>query len=129
MNRLNKRLLHDFYQLAEIETTADGACQALLLLNPEHPIFDGHFPGLPVVPGVCMLQMTKETLEHVLGRETRLQSARNMKFLSVLNPCENKTVRLELWYHPADEGQISLESTLLDPDSGKTFFKMKGIFA
>ncbi len=128
MHHLQQRLLHDFYQIESFSETGAGACAAVLSLNARHPILEGHFPGFPVVPGVCMMQMTKELLEHAIGRKTRLVSARSLKFLNILNPNENKTVRSELTYHETESGQIEAESRLLDPESGTVFFKMKGTF-
>lgn len=128
MNALDKRLLHDFYQVLDLGETPEGRYHATLSLNPEHPIFGGHFPGAPVVPGVCMLQITKEMLERLCGRPTRLTEARNIKFMSILNPNENKTVRFELSYRTDDNGRWLVESALLDPGGTKVFFKMKGTF-
>ncbi len=128
MNAVDKRLLHDFYQMHSIGQIADGRYQASVTLNPDHPIFEGHFPGNPVVPGVCMIQMTKEIVEHLCGRSTRLAEARNIKFMSILNPNENKTIRIELTLRKDEEGRILVESTLLDADGAKVFFKMKGTF-
>lgn len=75
-----------------------------------------------------MLQISKEILEQALGRETRLLSARNLKFLTILNPNENKIIRSELQYRADESGLIQLEGLLLEPVAGKTFFKMKGTF-
>lgn len=72
--------------------------------------------------------MTKELLEHAVGRETRLVSARNMKFMSILDPNENNIVRCELKSQADENGQLLVESLLADPSGQKVFFKMKGIF-
>lgn len=128
MHPLQQRLLHDFYQIESFSETGAGACAAILSLNAGHPILEGHFPGFPVVPGVCMMQMTKEILEHAIGHKTRLVSARSLKFMTILNPNENKTVLSELNYHETESGHIEVESRLLDPENGTVFFKMKGTF-
>ncbi len=125
---MQQRLLHDFYQVEEFLHAVTGACQVTLSMNPEHPIFEGHFPGFPVVPGVCMIQITKELLEQALGRETRLVTARNLKFLTILNPNENKIIHSELIYDVEESGRISVENCLRIPDGGTVFFKMKGTF-
>lgn len=31
-------------------------------LDAAHPIYAGHFPGNPVLPGVCTLQIVRECL-------------------------------------------------------------------
>ena len=46
-------MLTDFYT---VETVAgqDEEYTCVIRLNPEHNVYKGHFPGMPVVPGVCM---------------------------------------------------------------------------
>ena len=64
-------LAGDFFYIRSLQ--AEGiSVVALLEINPLHKIFKGHFPGQPVVPGVCMLQMGREILEKALGQSTRL---------------------------------------------------------
>ena len=51
-------------------------------LNPAHTIYQAHFPGEPVTPGVCILQIARELLEDLLQRPLAVKSVKNMKFLS-----------------------------------------------
>jgi 3-hydroxyacyl-[acyl-carrier-protein] dehydratase len=105
-------LKNDFFFILSLES--DGSkVRASLEINPSHRIFDGHFPGEPVVPGVCMMQMIKEILETVIGRETRLLKAEYLKFLSVINPRENKLIRAELQYEQEETGEINIQGSLL----------------
>ncbi len=30
--------------------------------NPEHNIYKGHFPGLPITPGVCQVKWVKDVI-------------------------------------------------------------------
>src|ERR1700709_205835 len=70
----------------------------VLELNPEHEIFLGHFPGQPVVPGVCMMQIVKEMLEAATSRTLRLHTGLDLKFLSVIDPRVNSTIHAEINY-------------------------------
>lgn len=75
-----------------------------------------------------MMQITKELLEETLNRETRLVAARNIKFLAIIDPNENKIIRLELSYSSDENGSLSVECTIRDASGEKVFFKMKGTF-
>jgi len=90
------------------------------------PYFEGHFPGQPIVPGVCMMQITKEILEKVLDYSVQLQSAEYLKFLAFINPVENNCVNAELQYTLLPEKTIRVNATLLNPDT--VCFKFKGLF-
>jgi 3-hydroxymyristoyl/3-hydroxydecanoyl-(acyl carrier protein) dehydratase len=65
-------------------------------LPADHPIFAGHFPGRPIVPGVMLL-------EWVLGEVARTASLpavglrlREVKFFQPLSPGERAALRLDL---------------------------------
>lgn len=83
----------DFYQIETI--VEEGVeCTCKIRLNPGHDIYKGHFPGMPVVPGVCMLRMIKECVSIVLNTRLRFGTISNCKFLSVVNPMETELVTL-----------------------------------
>ncbi len=67
-------------------------------LNPAHPIFSGHFPGQPVLPGVCMLEMIQEILEEFLQQKFRISKAPLIKFLSMIIPDKDPDFTIELQY-------------------------------
>ena len=49
-------LLENFYKIIHIKEREDGKQEIEIELNPGHVLYQGHFPGQPVVPGVCTLQ-------------------------------------------------------------------------
>lgn len=57
-----------------------------LRLHPDHFIYQAHFPGEPVTPGVCIVQIGKELMEELLGKSLEIKSVKNVKFLSVISP-------------------------------------------
>ena len=117
-------LQNDFYTILNTKTEGSSVT-AEVELNPEHNIFTGHFPNMPVVPGVCQVQMTKEILELELDKKLRLASAVNIKFLAVINPKNNKSLQFDLKFSEED-GQIKAQNVI--SYNGKVFFKFKGYF-
>ncbi len=55
-------------------------------LNPDHALFDGHFPGHPVLPGVCSLMIVRACSERVAGMPLRYAVVRESKFLAAILP-------------------------------------------
>ncbi len=119
-------LLGDFYTIKNL-TTVDAVVNAELELNAGHKIYEGHFPGQPVTPGVCMLQMIKEIIETVLHRETRLVRANEMKFLLMIIPGENNIINAQIKYTIDENEGIHVVATLLKDNA--TYFKFKGLFS
>ncbi len=69
---------------------------AKIQLNKEHDIFKGHFPGNPVMPGVCMLQIIKELTERATKKQLFLSVSSNIKFMAIINPDVNPILHLSI---------------------------------
>jgi len=110
-----------FYTVKNLQQSA-GLITADINFNAHHPIFKGHFPTIPVVPGVCMMQLVKETLEQATGIKTRISKASQLKFLSLITPANTPMVMLKLTY--SNSGiDYEIQGELLTTD--RIFFKMK----
>jgi len=118
-------LLNDFFTIGKIETT-DTEVKAELVINPGHKIFEGHFPGQPVVPGVCMMEMVKEILEQVTSKKTNLVKAHEMKFLAVIDPSRNNLISTKLKYTVGEDGSLNVLASFFKEDL--MHFRFKGMF-
>ena len=115
-------LKDNLYTIQEL----DNKGIAILELNAGHQIFSGHFPGQPVVPGVCLMQMGKEILEERLQIKTRLKQAANVKFISPVDPRVISQLHLNLSYTQLEDGAIKASGNI---KSGETVcFKFQGSF-
>ena len=54
--------------------------------DSSHPIFAGHFPGHPIVPGACLVQMAEELSELYFGFPIHFMGIRNLKFRQPITP-------------------------------------------
>lgn len=88
-------LIEGLYTVQNIEQN-DEEVNATVKLHAEHDVFKGHFPGNPIMPGVCMIQMIKELTEKTTGKELFLSVANNVKFMAKINPEENEIINLNL---------------------------------
>jgi len=106
-------------------TGSEGKIIAGIHLNKDDELFKGHFPGQPVLPGACMLQILKEVLELALNKKIRLKKADQMKFLSVVNPAVNGILQLNIGYS-INEEQVLINAIM--NSKSDTCFKFKGGF-
>lgn len=74
-------LKDDFYHI----TKQDGR-HFEVTMNASHAIYSGHFPGRPITPGACLLQMTQELLSLAEGQPIRLAGVKNLKFVALHTP-------------------------------------------
>lgn len=66
----------------------DGLDVFRVCIHPEWPIFKAHFPGHPITPGVCIVQMVQELLQNLVHRKLCLCQAKNVKYFAILSPEE-----------------------------------------
>ncbi len=121
--RLDIMDINQLYKILDLKEE-DHTIQAVISLNADHPIYEGHFPSNPVTPGVCQVQIVKEVISRLMGKPCFLVEAKNIKFLSMLTP-EEKNVTLNLEYSEQDN-QIKVKSQLSSGD--KIFLKFSGLF-
>ncbi len=65
-------------------------------LEPGHPVFAGHFPGRPIVPGVMLLDWVLREAARSLGRTPAQLRVREAKFFTPLAPAQRAELKLEL---------------------------------
>ena len=73
--------------------TAETAVYALSLRpDVSHVIYQAHFPGSPVTPGVCIIKVIGEIIAEHLEKEIELQEVKNLKFIVPVIPTKDKEV-------------------------------------
>jgi len=95
-------------------------------LNPEHAIYTGHFPGNPVVPGVCQVQMIKELTSAILKTNVVIQKSDNIKFLSMIIPTISPMLMINIDIREKEPGFWHVNSIIFHKD--QIFLKFKGVF-
>lgn len=88
-------LLKNLYKIQSFNYN-EGQLKSEIFINKDHEIFKGHFPGNPVMPGVCMIQIIKELTEKALNKKLFMEKSTNIKFMALINPEENNILVLNL---------------------------------
>ncbi|CAI2766097.1 3-hydroxyacyl-ACP dehydratase [Flavobacterium collinsii] len=104
-------VLKDFYTVLSEEKTGDSKYTIAILVNEKHEVFKGHFPGNPIMPGVCMIQIIKELTESITKSTLMIQTLSNVKFMALINPEINPELRLELDIVTTEENLVKVKNT------------------
>lgn len=115
-------LLNDFFEISSIEV-AEMDIHCVIRLNADHAVFSGHFPGQPVTPGVCMMQMMAEIASLGFNKKLSIRSASQIKFLIPILPTEQPLLTVKIAGKVLDES-ISISGRI--ENETLTFFKFKG---
>ena len=70
--------------------------RAELTIAPDHPAFAGHFPAMPIVPGVVLLDLAMHAIGAQAGMDLERCEIIAVKFLSPLLPGEPACVCYDL---------------------------------
>jgi len=81
-----------------------------LSIAADHPAFAGHFPAMPVVPGVVLLDEALHAIGIRLGKDLSACRINSVKFLSPAQPGEP----LEVQYELLGSGAIQFTITSMD---------------
>lgn len=120
-------LLGDLYTINNLQILENSSLLAKIGINGKHPILKGHFPGHPVMPGVCLTNMVTETLSAFLKQEYFLSSADYIKFIQLVIPEKTTELSASLRILEQASGLIRIEASLSDENT--TFLKLKGNFS
>ncbi|GAB2693596.1 3-hydroxyacyl-ACP dehydratase [Mucilaginibacter koreensis] len=112
------------YRIVDLQAT-EGNIDVQLSFNPSHAIFGGHFPGQPVVPGVCLMQMVKEVLELAITQQLQLKKADYLKFVMPVVPVEDEVLVLKVKYSTVED-ELVKATAVLSKDA--VYFKFQGVF-
>ncbi|WP_018345143.1 hypothetical protein [Cytophaga aurantiaca] len=104
-------LVPDLYRILSHKAEAESI-RAEIEIDATHELFKGHFPSVPVLPGVCMVQCVKELIEYSIQKKTRLDKADTIKFLSMLNPAESNMVSAEIALKEHTEARVVFQASL-----------------
>lgn len=119
-------LLKDFYKISSIESIDAQKYRIAIAVDKNHAVFNGHFPGNPVIPGVCMLQIIKELTEEITKQPLVLQKMTVAKFTALINPLENPDLILELDILKTDDSLVKVKNTTIFNET--IALKMNGIY-
>jgi 3-hydroxyacyl-[acyl-carrier-protein] dehydratase len=117
-------LRDNLYKIKEINN-ANNTIEALIQLIEDNEIFKGHFPDMPVLPGVCQVEICKELLSHQLQKHFVLKEAASIKFLAFITPNEVKELNAKINF---TENAASCDVNASLYSGEKTFLKLQAKF-
>lgn len=85
-------------------------------------IFAVHFPGHPILPGVCIMQMVVEHAERTMGCQLVPTAAKDVKFLVPVTPDVLDNIQCDISATDEGKGMVTLRAKV--KDAATTYAKM-----
>ncbi len=104
-------LIKDYYTIENVVKLEDGTTLFHISLRSDSAVYQGHFPGQPVSPGVCNIQLIKECAEQVAGKPLLMNNLQQCRLTTLVTPLEHPEVEVRLFLEEKDSG-YKLKATL-----------------
>ncbi|MBE6339365.1 MAG: hypothetical protein E7069_01330 [Bacteroidales bacterium] len=117
-------LKDSYFRILNKENIENGFRYEVSLIE-SHPIYQGHFPGNPISPGVCSIQMIRECTEDALNKQLCLKSINVCRFSTLLTPQKGVHLQLEIILTNNND---SVDAKATISNDGITYVSYKGTF-
>ena len=116
----------DLYKLNN-PVMGNGRFSSGVIFDPRHPLFTGHFPGRPVVPGAILVQVVRELLEQLTGKSLNISHLIFVKFLVPVIPGKDHGLKLEGTCSQDEKGNLSVSAHFYR--EGTVMMKLRGTYS
>ena len=83
-----------WYTLKNFSVASDRAITAKVQMPADCVWFDGHFPNMPILPGVAQLTLVADLLNRAMKRSVVIRSISRVRFKQMIRP--NDTIAVSL---------------------------------
>lgn len=115
-------LLDNLYTVVSTPEESTEAVRFQIRLNADSVIFKAHFPGEPIMPGACIVQMVQELFSVWTKREVEIAKIVNLKFLSVIKPDEVLDLDVAIKIKKEEDQQVHINADIVKDET--TYTKM-----
>ena len=115
------KLLNSLYSIVSESVTESGR-DYNIVLDAEHFIYKAHFPGEPITPGVCIMQIAVELLSLHCGQNLLIETVKNIKFFKIISPLENPGICFSI--SKLENGDSGVKAQVNVTGDGETFAKL-----
>lgn len=116
-------LENKFYRVLSEERREGLSATYHVAILPECDVYDGHFPGDPVCPGVCNIEMIKECSMLLCGETLRYSFIKQCRLTALATPTASFNVDVVVSLVPNADG-YTLQASIAD--DRQTYMIIKG---
>ena len=80
-------------------------------------IYQAHFPGNPITPGACIIQIAQELYEQLCGHAVEILEVKNAKFVKAITPSPDNRYHYSFSQISADSDNDRMQVVVSDDDS------------
>lgn len=101
----------------------EGRAVFRVALLPQSDVYQGHFPGRPVCPGVCHIELVRQCAERCAGQRLHIRTVALARFPAMASPTRCPEIEVCVCLCPLADGFAVTATIKAD---GQTFLDFKG---
>ncbi|MBP5388136.1 MAG: beta-hydroxyacyl-ACP dehydratase [Prevotella sp.] len=113
------RLLNDMFSVSQ---WSDDRIQ--IKMNAGHPIYQAHFPGNPITPGVCIVKLISELLGQMFNSDVSLTKIVNLKFIAPISPVSYPAIDIVWTAVEKNAKEVKAKGVIMSNDKMLTKFSL-----
>ncbi len=98
-------ILPSFYSI-QSSSTENEQTVFRICLNDNCPVYEGHFVGEPVCPGVMSIQMLVECASRVAQKTLYIDTIKQCRFYALMTPKEHQLITAHIQLTPQDSSLL-----------------------
>jgi len=118
-------MIPNLYKIISISASGEDSVSFEVQLNRKCEIFDGHFPGQPVLPGVCTLEIIKDCISNIRGNKVILSGISQCKFTGMVDPGIENLLKIDIDIKPGIKDLTGSVNAIVSA-SERVILKLKG---
>ena len=115
-------LENKYYKVLRARKEGERKAVYHIAILPDCNVYQGHFPGNPVCPGVCNIQTIKECASLLVGKELRISTIKQCLFTAIATPTVCPEVDVQVEVKEAD-GSYTIIACISDKERQYMTFK------
>ncbi len=126
-NLVIKMTMHDDISGAMIsveQNKESGDITAKFCYSNEREVFSGHFPGMPIVPGIMQLEMVRFCVAAIMEKKYQIAGIKKAKFIFPIKPGDMIYINLTM-NHKTNHIQIRAQLDIDGNTAAKIILKLE----
>ncbi len=91
-----------------------GSITATFSFPAALPVFDGHFPQMPLLPGVMQIELVRLAVAKALSAPCAIARIKKVKFANPVHPEAPLTAEIDLGEPEGPKGLVNVRAKLFD---------------
>lgn len=87
--------MHNYYHIIS-QLIEEQSATFIVALDSSCSVYEGHFPGNPIAPGACNIEMVRQCACIAMKHTIRFSAIRLCKFMMLLRPCEPEHLTIQM---------------------------------